>query len=86
MGSFSLLHWIIVLAVVLLLFGPRRLPDLARGVGEAIREFKKAVNSPDQQQTANRPLGHTPEQLTPPPATPVVHNTTSTPNSTTHNT
>jgi len=47
MGSFSLLHWIIVLAVILLLFGPKRLPDLAKGIGEAIREFKKAVNSPD---------------------------------------
>lgn len=50
MGSFSLVHWIIVLVVILLLFGPRRLPDLAKGVGEAIREFKKAVNSPDQKQ------------------------------------
>ncbi|MCX6119450.1 MAG: twin-arginine translocase TatA/TatE family subunit [Proteobacteria bacterium] len=49
MGSFSLIHWIIVLVVVLLLFGPKRLPDLAKGVGEAIREFKKAVNSPDSQ-------------------------------------
>ncbi len=47
MGSFSLFHWIIVLVVVLLLFGPKRLPDLAKGVGEAIREFKKAVNSPE---------------------------------------
>lgn len=46
MGSFSLLHWIIVLAVVLLLFGPKRLPDLAKGVGESIREFKKAINDP----------------------------------------
>lgn len=46
MGSFSLLHWIIVLAVVLLLFGPKRLPDLAKGVGESIREFKKAVSDP----------------------------------------
>jgi sec-independent protein translocase protein TatA len=48
MGGFSLIHWIIVLAVILLLFGPRRLPDLAKGVGEAIREFKKAISSPDQ--------------------------------------
>jgi sec-independent protein translocase protein TatA len=51
MGSFSLVHWIIVLLVVLLFFGPKRLPDLARGVGEAIREFKKAVNSPDNQKS-----------------------------------
>jgi sec-independent protein translocase protein TatA len=52
-GSFSLVHWMIVLMVVLLLFGPKRLPDLARGVGEAIREFKKAVNAPDAAKTIN---------------------------------
>lgn len=44
MGSMSIVHWIIVLFVVVLLFGPRRLPELAKGMGEAIREFKKAVN------------------------------------------
>jgi sec-independent protein translocase protein TatA len=49
MGSMSIVHWLIVLFVVVLLFGPRRLPDLARGMGEAIREFKKAINSNDQQ-------------------------------------
>jgi sec-independent protein translocase protein TatA len=47
----SLVHWLIVLAVVILLFGPRRLPELAKGMGEAIREFKKAVGGPDQQKT-----------------------------------
>ena len=47
MGSFSILHWLIVLFIVVLLFGPRRLPELAKGMGEAIREFKKALNSPD---------------------------------------
>jgi sec-independent protein translocase protein TatA len=49
MGSMSIVHWLIVLFVVVLLFGPRRLPDLARGMGEAIREFKKAINGTDQQ-------------------------------------
>lgn len=49
MGSMSIVHWLIVLFVVVLLFGPRRLPDLARGMGEAIREFKKAINGNDQQ-------------------------------------
>ena len=48
MGSMSIVHWLIVLFVVVLLFGPRRLPDLAKGMGEAIREFKKAVNAPEQ--------------------------------------
>jgi sec-independent protein translocase protein TatA len=49
MGSMSIVHWLIVLFVVVLLFGPRRLPDLAKGMGEAIREFKKAIASSDQQ-------------------------------------
>lgn len=51
MGSMSLVHWLIVLAVVILLFGPRRLPELAKGMGEAIREFKKAVGGNEQQKT-----------------------------------
>ncbi len=33
---------VLILAVVLLLFGARKLPDLARGLGQGIREFKKA--------------------------------------------
>jgi sec-independent protein translocase protein TatA len=45
----SIVHWLIVLFVVVLLFGPRRLPELAKGMGEAIREFKKAINNSDQQ-------------------------------------
>jgi sec-independent protein translocase protein TatA len=49
MGSMSIVHWLIVLFVVVLLFGPRRLPELAKGMGEAIREFKKAINGSDQQ-------------------------------------
>jgi sec-independent protein translocase protein TatA len=33
---------VLILAVVLLLFGARRLPELAKGLGQGIREFKKA--------------------------------------------
>lgn len=74
MGSFSLFHWIIVLVVVLLLFGPRRLPDLARGVGDAIREFKKAVNDPSQsnvnhQLTQGQVQQQSPTAVTPPTTT-----------------
>ncbi len=35
---------IILLVIVVLLFGAKRLPDLARGVGKSIREFKKATS------------------------------------------
>jgi sec-independent protein translocase protein TatA len=36
-------EWIIVLLAVLLLFGAKKIPDLARGLGQGIREFKKAT-------------------------------------------
>lgn len=36
-------EWIIIFLVVLLLFGAKRLPELARGLGQAKREFQKAA-------------------------------------------
>ena len=39
---------IVILLVVLLLFGAKRLPELARGVGKSIREFKKATNEVEE--------------------------------------
>lgn len=42
---------ILILVVALLIFGPRRLPELARGMGEAIREFRSSVSS------SNKPEG-----------------------------
>lgn len=35
---------VIILLVVLLLFGPKKLPELARGLGKSIKEFKKATS------------------------------------------
>jgi len=37
-------HLIVVLAIVLLLFGPKRLPELSTGLGQAIRGFKQALH------------------------------------------
>ncbi|MBN1479972.1 twin-arginine translocase TatA/TatE family subunit [candidate division KSB1 bacterium] len=34
---------LVIMVVVLLLFGSKRLPDLARGIGKSIREFRKAA-------------------------------------------
>lgn len=44
MGGFSLTHWIIILVIVLIVMGPRKLPELGKGLGEAIRGFKKGLN------------------------------------------
>ncbi len=43
MGEFSPIHWLIVLAIILLLFGGRKIPELARGLGEGIRSFKEGI-------------------------------------------
>jgi sec-independent protein translocase protein TatA len=40
MGSLSPVHWAIVIVVVLLLFGSRKLPDMARGLGQSMRILK----------------------------------------------
>lgn len=63
-GPFGTMELLIILVIVLLLFGARRLPDVAKGLGEAIREFRKGVkenqNDPQapasdtQQSTAGR--------------------------------
>ena len=37
-------EWIVIVFVILLLFGAKRLPELARGLGKGIREFKGAVD------------------------------------------
>ena len=36
-------HLIFILAIVLIIFGPGKLPDLGRGLGKGIREFKDAI-------------------------------------------
>lgn len=43
MGELSLTHWLVVLVVLLVLFGPSRLPQLGSSLGAAIRDFKKSV-------------------------------------------
>ena len=42
---------LLILIIALLLFGPNKLPSLAKALGEALREFKKAAN-PDSQEAA----------------------------------
>jgi sec-independent protein translocase protein TatA len=41
------LELIIILVVVFLLFGAKRLPDIARGIGKGIREFRRALEGRD---------------------------------------
>jgi sec-independent protein translocase protein TatA len=43
-GLFQPLHLIVIFAVVLIIFGPGRLPELGGSLGKAIRDFKKALD------------------------------------------
>ncbi|AOH35901.1 Sec-independent protein translocase subunit TatA [Luteimonas sp. JM171] len=54
MGTFSIWHWIIVLVVVLLVFGTKRLRGAGRDLGEAIKGFKKGMSDADEDKPAGR--------------------------------
>jgi len=42
-GEFSPWHWLLVAFIALLLFGPKKLPELGKGLAEGIRSFKDAM-------------------------------------------
>jgi sec-independent protein translocase protein TatA len=48
MGSFSIWHWLIVLAVVLLLFGRGKIPELMGDVAKGIKNFKSGMAEEDE--------------------------------------
>ena len=51
MGRVGLPEMLVILAIALLIFGPSKLPDLARGLGQAIRGFKHAVQEGEKDTT-----------------------------------
>jgi sec-independent protein translocase protein TatA len=48
MGGLSIWHWIIVLVVVLLVFGTKRLRNAGQDLGEAVKGFKKGMKDDDK--------------------------------------
>jgi sec-independent protein translocase protein TatA len=72
LAVFGLGGWevVLILAVVLILFGAKRLPELARGLGSGIKEFKKATRevteeiqnvAEDKPQPASKPAALPPQ-------------------------
>lgn len=53
MGIGSGWHWIIVLLVIVLLFGGKKLPELAKGLGKGIKTFKKEMADETSAKTIN---------------------------------
>jgi sec-independent protein translocase protein TatA len=48
MGGLSIWHWIIVLVVVLLVFGTKRLRNAGKDLGEAVKGFKEGMREPEK--------------------------------------
>ena len=65
MGSMSLMHWMVVLAIVLLLFGAGKLPRVMGDFAKGIKAFKSGMKEPEDEAAATPP-----PQVPPPAVTP----------------
>jgi len=75
MGSFSIWHWLIVLLVVVLIFGTKKLKNIGSDLGSAVHGFKQGVKGgseapadqqpvpPNQQVTASQAKAHDPNTV-----------------------
>ncbi len=54
MGGMSIWHWLIVLLIVVLVFGSKKLGNVGSDLGRAIRDFKKGLNDDEDDEKANK--------------------------------
>jgi sec-independent protein translocase protein TatA len=47
-GLFQPMHLLVILVIVLIIFGPGKLPELGNSLGRAIKGFKKAMSEPEE--------------------------------------
>ncbi|HUK99954.1 MAG TPA: twin-arginine translocase TatA/TatE family subunit [Nitrospirota bacterium] len=50
-GIFQPLHLLLILGIVLIIFGPGKLPELGEGLGKSIKSFKKAMKEEQEELT-----------------------------------
>ena len=68
MGIFDIKHWIVILIVVVLIFGTKRLKTLGSDLGETVKGFRKAMNTEEDkpaepQQTTTSEQLHKPQTI-----------------------
>jgi sec-independent protein translocase protein TatA len=54
MGKIGATEWLVLLAILLLLFGANKLPAVGKGLGEGIRNFKKALKGDEEEPDKSR--------------------------------
>ena len=61
-GLFQPMHLIVILVIVLIIFGPGKLPQLGEGLGKSIKSFKKALNENDEPKDTAKSISHPDEK------------------------
>ena len=52
-GMFQPMHLLVIRGIALLIFGPKKLPELGKGLGEGIRSFKNSLKEPESKHVDN---------------------------------
>lgn len=53
-GLFQPMHLLVLLGIALLVFGPKKLPELGKGLGDGIRIFKSAIKGDEEEEASAR--------------------------------
>lgn len=61
-GLFQPMHLLLIAGIALLVFGPKKLPELGKGLGDGLRGFKAAMNREDDHKTTETHDDDTPQR------------------------
>ncbi len=64
MGSFSIWHWLVVLAIVVVIFGTKKLRNIGSDLGGAIKNFKDSMKAEDETKKEEAARQEAPKKIT----------------------
>jgi len=71
--NFGIWEILLLVLVVLLIFGPKRIPEMGRSLGRGMREFKDSITGKDKDEEPEQAALTTQAQATPPASAPAAH-------------